>query len=205
LKIWESISVITGEGSIARDVVPVELVQRAQAGDEAAFNQLAEQMLDRVYAVAYRILRNGVQAEDATQRAMVAAWKRLPTLRDPSRFEGWVHRILVNECRNELRDRRKSGVYLDADDARHPAPGDAYEAVDARDALDRAFVRLSTDHRAVLVLRHYLMLSSAEIATALGVPPGTVHSRLHYATEALRAALEADTRTPSAIPQEIRQ
>lgn len=185
--------------------MPVELVQRAQAGDQAAFDQLVAQMLDRVYAVAYRILGNGAQAEDATQRALVLAWQRLPTLRDPSRFEGWVHRILVNECRNEFRDRRKSGTHLDVDDGWHPAPGDAYAAVDARDALDRAFGRLSADHRAVLVLRHYLMLSSAEIAAALGVPQGTVHSRLHYATEALRSALEADARVPSAIPQEIRQ
>lgn len=185
--------------------MPVELVQRAQAGDEAAFNELVGQMLDRVYALAYRILRNGVQAEDATQRTLVSAWRRLPTLRDPSRFEGWVHRILVNECRNEMRDRRRSGTRLDVDDGWHSAPGNAYDGVDARDALDRAFVRLSTDHRAVLVLRHYLMLSSAEIAVALGVPAGTVHSRLHYATEALRAALEADERAPSAVPQEIRQ
>ncbi|MDQ2673067.1 MAG: RNA polymerase sigma factor [Chloroflexota bacterium] len=189
----------------ARDVVADELVQRAQAGDQAAFNQLVGPMLDRVYAVAYRILRNGAQAEDATQRAMVSAWRRLPTLRDPSRFEGWVHRILVNECRNELRDRRKNGTPLESDDNRHRAPGDAYGAVDDRDALDRAFLRLSTDHRAVLVLRHYLMLSSAEIAVALGVPTGTVHSRLHYATDALRAALEADERAPAAVPQEIRQ
>jgi len=185
--------------------VPVELVQRAQAGDEAAFDQLVGQLLDRVYAVAYRILGNRLQAEDATQQTLVTAWKRLPTLRDPARFEGWVHRILVNECRNELRQRRRDGRSLDAEDGRHAAPGEAYDAVDARDALDRAFVRLSADHRAVLVLRHYLMLTSAEIAAALGVPPGTVHSRLHYATEALRAALEADTRTPAATPQGIRQ
>lgn len=184
--------------------MPVELVQQAQAGDEAAFNQLVGQMLDRAYAVAYRILRDGVQAEDATQRALVAAWRRLPTLRDPSRFEGWVHRILVNECRNELRDRRKRGTFV-ADEGMHPAPGNAYDAVDARDALDRAFARLSADHRAVLVLRHYLMLSTAEIAASLGVPSGTVHSRLHYATEALRAALAADDRAPAALPQEVRR
>ena len=205
MKIWDSIGVIPVNAAKARDFVPVELVQRAQAGDEAAFNQLVALVLDRVYSVAYRILRNAVQAEDATQRAMVSAWQRLPTLRDPSRFEGWVHRILLNECRTELRNRRKSGVSLEPNDDRHPAPGDAYGAVDARDALDRAFLRLSPDHRAVLVLRHYLMLSSAEIAVALGVPTGTVHSRLHYATEALRAALEADERPPSAVPQEIRQ
>lgn len=190
---------------MTRNVVPVDLVQRAEAGDEAAFNELVAPMLDRVYAVAFRILRNGVQAEDATQRALVSAWRRLPTLRDPARFEGWVHRILVNECRNELRHRRRSGTHLDPDDGQHAAPCDAFEAVDARDALDRAFVRLSADHRAVLVLRHYLMFSTAEIAAALGVPAGTVHSCLHYATEALRSALEADARAPAAIPQEIRR
>lgn len=183
--------------------MPVELVQRAQAGDEAAFNQLVGQILDRVYAVAYRVLRDGAQAEDATQRTLVSAWRRLPTLRDPERFEGWVHRILVNECRNELR-RRTSRTSLATDDL-YPAPGDAFEAVDSRDALERAFARLSADHRAVLVLRHYLAQSTAEMATTLGVPAGTVHSRLHYATEALRAALEADARAPSAIPQEIRR
>ena len=73
-----------------------QLVVRAQAGDLDAFDQLAHQLTDRLYAVAYRILRNGPSAEDATQQAMVSIWRQLPKLRDPDRFDAWSFRLLVN-------------------------------------------------------------------------------------------------------------
>jgi RNA polymerase sigma-70 factor, ECF subfamily len=183
--------------------VPVELVKRAQAGDEHAFDELAAQLLDRLYAVAYRILRNTARAEDATQVAVVTAWRKLPTLREPSRFEGWVHRILVNACRDELR-RHRPDIALDAGGREAGFQADGTAAVEARDSLDRAFARLSAEHRIVLVLRHYLTWSTAEIATALELPQGTVSSRLHYAIDALRAALEADDRSSPRVPLESR-
>jgi RNA polymerase sigma-70 factor, ECF subfamily len=170
--------------------MPTDLVERAQAGDEDAFNRLAAMSVDRAYAVAYRILRDTTRAEDATQQALLTAWQRLPTLRDPARFEAWIHRILVNACRDERRRGRswESKLHLV-----EPAPqweDDAAVLVSDRDELERAFARLTLDHRAVVVLRHYLGWTIDEIAEAMTVPAGTVSSRLHYGMAALRAAIE---------------
>jgi RNA polymerase sigma-70 factor, ECF subfamily len=181
----------------------IELVERAKAGDDAAFNQLAGELLDRLYAVAYRIVRNPARAEDATQEAVVTAWRRLGSLRDPSRFEAWMHRILVNACRDELRRHRRGDETLHEDDSAYAAALDATVALEQRDALERAFTRLSADHRAVLVLRHYLLWSTADMADCLGIPGGTVSSRLHYAATALRAALEAEERPFSERSAEV--
>ena len=176
--------------------MPTELVERAQAGDEDAFTQLAALSADRAYAVAYRVLRDAGRAEDATQQALLMAWQRLPTLREPARFEAWPYRILTNACRDELRRRRSW-----ESKARVVGPGPAWEtdsavAVSDRDELERAFAQLTVEHRAVLVLRHYLGWTTTEIAAALAGPEGTVSSRLHYGVAALRNAIEADGRGP---------
>jgi RNA polymerase sigma-70 factor (ECF subfamily) len=170
------------------------LVTRGQAGDHDAFDQIAHQITDRLYSVAYRILRNGPSAEDATQQALVSIWRQLPKLRDPDRFEAWAYRLLVNASYAEHRRRRRetpSGSLTDG------TTDDPYLSVDHRDQLERGFARLSTEQRAVLVLQHYLDLSHDEIADALGIPIGTVRSRLHGARGAMRAALEADARPTS--------
>jgi RNA polymerase sigma-70 factor (ECF subfamily) len=171
-----------------------ELVTRAQRGDGEAFASLAVACGDRLHAVAHRILRDVDLAEDATQRALLAIWQNLPTLRDPSRFEAWSYRLLVHACYDEGRRQRvwnpNLRVLYDADAA---AP-DAIDQVHDRDQLERGFRRLSIDHRAVVVLHTYLGLSLDEVAEALGVPPGTIRSRLHYAVRAMRAALDADER-----------
>lgn len=171
-----------------------ELVIRAQHGDEEAFASLAVACGDRLHAVAHRILRDVDLAEDATQQALLAIWQNLPMLRDPARFEAWSYRLLVNACFDEGRRTHtwKPNVYVLHDDA-HVAP-DALGPVHDRDQLERGFRRLSIDHRAVLVLHKYLDLSVEEVAETLGVPAGTVRSRLHYAVRALRATLEADAR-----------
>ena len=176
--------------------MPTELVERAQAGDEDAFTQLAALSADRAYAVAYRVLRDAGRAEDATQQALLTAWQRLRTLREPARFEAWLYRILTNACRDELRRRRswESKARLV-----HVGPvwaSDATVAVSDRDELERAFALLTVDHRAVVVMRHYLGWTTAEIAAALAIPEGTVASRLHYGVAALRRAIETEERRP---------
>jgi RNA polymerase sigma-70 factor (ECF subfamily) len=174
-----------------------ELVERAQHGDHEAFETLMGGAFDRLYAVARRILRDTGRAEDAVQETLVTAWRELRGLRDPDRFEAWLARLLVNECLDQLRHARRQlpAVVLPLD---HPGVGDDPERLALRDQLERGFVRLPPEQRVVVVLRYYLGLPTVEIAATLGVPEGTVSSRLHYALAGLRAALDADERPAAA-------
>ena len=171
-----------------------ELVIRAQRGDEGAFASLAVAVGDRLYAVAHRILRDTDLAEDATQQALLTIWRDLPQLRDPARFDAWSYRLLVRACYAEARRTRRWASNLRLLPADEPMGADGTSLVIDRDQLERGFRRLSIDHRAVVVLHHYLDLPLDEVAEALGIPVGTVASRLHYAMRGLRAALEADAR-----------
>jgi RNA polymerase sigma-70 factor, ECF subfamily len=175
------------------------LVLRAQDGDEEAFASLAVAVGDRLHAVAHRILRDTDLAEDATQQALLAIWRNLPQLRDPARFDAWSYRLLVNACYVEGRHTRRWSPNLRALPGQEPASAEGLSSVVDRDQLERGFRRLSIDHRAVVVLHHYLDLTLDEVAEALGVPVGTVRSRLHHAMRGLRAALDADARP---TPQE---
>jgi RNA polymerase sigma-70 factor (ECF subfamily) len=175
------------------------LVERAARGDQDAFAILVRQSSDRLFAIAYRIVRDHYLAEDALQQTLVTIWNELPRLRDPDRFEAWTYRLIVRastaEARRQGRGNQVSLLPDDADMSRSP---DQYRVVADRDMLERAFRKLTADQRAILVLDHYVGLSHAEMAEVLGIPLGTVGSRLHYATRALRAALEADERTITA-------
>jgi RNA polymerase sigma-70 factor (ECF subfamily) len=177
--------------------VQVALVERARAGDEEAFASLARAAGDRLLAIAYRILRDLGLAEDAVQQTLVLAWRELPSLRDAERFDAWLHRLLVNACYREARRGRQMAANVRVLPIDQPASGDDYTAVIQRDQLDRGFQRLPPEQRATFVFHHYLGLTLVEIAAELGVPLGTVKSRLHYATNTLRSALEADLRPPS--------
>jgi RNA polymerase sigma-70 factor (ECF subfamily) len=170
------------------------LVSRAQHGDEEAFALLAVAVGNGLLAVAHRILRDVDLAKDATQQALLNIWRDLPQLRDPARFEAWSYRVLVRECYSEGRRTRawSSAPRLLAPDA--PDTTDALGDVHDRDQLERAFRRLSVEHRAVVVLHYYQDLSIDEIADTLGVPAGTVKSRVHHAMRGLRAAIDADAR-----------
>jgi RNA polymerase sigma-70 factor (ECF subfamily) len=173
-----------------------DLVEAAQCGDHEAFEVLATSAGDRLYAVARLILRQSDLAEDAVQEALVRAWQQLPSLRDPDRFDAWLHRLVVNACADQGRQLRRWSqqvrpLPLDA------AIGDDTGAVADREQLERGFGRLKPEQRAVVVLHFYSGYSAAEIARILDIPEGTARSRLHYATEAMRAALEADTRQPA--------
>src|SRR6187397_486572 len=171
-----------------------DLVTRAQRGDEEAFASLAVAVGDRLHAVAHRILRDLDLAEDATQQALLAIWRDLPQLRDPARFDAWSYRLLVRACYAEGRRTRHWAPNLRLLPVDEPAASEGLSSVIDRDQLERGFRRLSIEHRAVVVLHHYLEMSSEDVAQTLGVPLGTVRSRLHYAMRALRSALEADAR-----------
>jgi RNA polymerase sigma-70 factor (ECF subfamily) len=169
--------------------VTSELVERAQRGDHAAFDALATTAYHRLYAIARRILRDGYAAEDAVQDTLVGAWRNLWALRDPDAFDAWLHRLLVRSCADHQRRTWKRRLDIDVDAIEPPAgPDDVSRLVD-RDALERAFDRLSFDHRAVVVLTHYAGLTGPEVAGILSIPVGTVSSRLHYALRAMRAEL----------------
>jgi RNA polymerase sigma-70 factor (ECF subfamily) len=174
-----------------------DLVERARAGDREAFTQLAGAVTDGLFAVAHRMLRDTGLAEDATQGALLDAWRQLPKLRDTNRFDAWIHRLLVNACKDELGRARRRDAKLHLLPPRDRSAPDAALSLEQRDELERAFRRLSPEHRAVVVLRHYLFWSPDEIARALELPVGTVASRLHYGVNALRAAIEADARLPN--------
>lgn len=169
------------------------LVDQARRGSKAAFSQLAAERIDALYATAARILRDGPMAQDATQEALLDAWRNLDRLRDPERFDAWLYRVLVNQCTSELHRRRarERVVHLLQTP---PVTTDSASEIAQRDELERAFRDLSPEHRSALVLRYYLGWTPSEIAATLGLRAGTVSSRLHYALKAMRAALAADER-----------
>ena len=171
-----------------------ELVERARRGDHEAFEVLAAAAVDRLYGLSRLILRDAELAEDATQEALFRAWRDLPTLREPDRWDAWLRRLIVNACMDETRKRRRARADIRMLDA-EPWTGDTSAAVADRDQVIQAMRRLTTEQRSVLVLRFDVGLDVPEVAEALGVPLGTAKSRIHYAVEALRAALEADARS----------
>lgn len=168
------------------------LVERAREGDEIAFTELIDRDGDRCYAIAYRILRDAERAQDAVQQAFLLAWRGLPRLRDAERFEAWLHRLLVNACYEEARRYRRWSGHIRELPVDGPGAPDASVSVEERDLLQRAFLRLSPEHRAVFVLHHHVGLPLASISEVTGVPIGTVKSRLHHATLNLRAAIRAE-------------
>jgi RNA polymerase sigma-70 factor (ECF subfamily) len=167
-----------------------DLVERARKGDREAFAVLVHQVSDGLYAVAWRILRDSGPAEDALQNALVLAWRRLPKLRDPDRFEAWIHRILVHACYDESQ-RTRSWRAVTVLPIEMPGEPDFSSSIADRDEIERAFRHLTIEQRAVFVLHHYLGLPLVEIADLLGIPAGTARSRLHYAIAGLRTALMA--------------
>ena len=171
-----------------------ELVIAAQRGDQVAFVDLLRGRVDRLFAIARRILRDVDRAEDALQDALVIAWRDLPDLRDPDRFDFWIHRVLANMCIEHARRDRRRYAKLEVLKVDGHQAHDLLAGVADRDVVDRAFRRFTPDERTILVLRHYLGYEPATIADVLGVPAGTIRSRLHHAHRAMRAAIEADAR-----------
>jgi RNA polymerase sigma-70 factor (ECF subfamily) len=164
---------------------------RAAAADgdrQLAFERLTGASLDQAYRIAAVILGNGPDAEDATQDAVVQAWRSFGTLRDTTRFDAWFQRILVNVCRDRLRKRRRTPV-TELSLATSGEPSAGFDAVEDRMALERAFARLTPDQAITVVLRFHVDLTQEDVAARMGVPIGTVKSRLHAALAALQLAL----------------
>jgi RNA polymerase sigma-70 factor (ECF subfamily) len=180
-----------------------DLVERARSGDRSAFAEIAAESVGRLFNIAQLMLHDADLADDAVQETLVQAWRDLRGLRDPDGFDAWLHRVLVRCVYREAeRERRRSVASV-----RLPAAGfdsDASANVADRDAIDRAFTQLSAEHRAVLVLHHYLGFSDDEAAAAMAVPAGTVKSRLNRARSALRSALEADARGSGLAMESVR-
>jgi RNA polymerase sigma-70 factor, ECF subfamily len=175
-----------------------DLVERAQRGDHDAFAILAGATVGRLDAAARLILRDPERAKDAVQEAFVRAWRDLPTLRDPARFDAWLRRLVVHACLNEARRTRRRPHEVELLSFDHPPTTDAATDLADRDELERGFRRLEPDQRAVVVLHYYLGYPLPEVAALLGVPVGTAKSRLHRALQVLRGAVDADARlTPA--------
>jgi len=176
--------------------VQTELVDRARRGDREAFSVLAGSAVDRLYGIARMILRDTELAEDATQDALVRAWRDLPSLRDAERFDAWLYRLIVRACADVGRHRRRwrAEVTLLRSGSSEPSEPDRASELADRDQLERGLRRLTDAQRTILAMTFFLGMSPSEAADALEIPIGTVKSRLHYAIEALRAAIAADER-----------
>jgi RNA polymerase sigma-70 factor, ECF subfamily len=171
---------VSGQARVIRD---------GDAERATAFVGLAADQLDASYRLAHAILGNRAEAEDATHDALVSAWRRWSTLRDADRFEAWFRRILVNTCRNRLRQSSRRPT-ADLSATVIAAGADPIRLADDRALMGAALERLSPDHRIVLALRYYLDMPIEDIARRLGIPPGTVSSRIHYGLRELRVALD---------------
>jgi RNA polymerase sigma factor (sigma-70 family) len=178
------------------------LVVRAQQGDREAFTGIVDAFGGRLHAIAYTVLRDRDLACDATQQTLLTVWQDLAQLRDPDRFEAWACRILVRYCHAE---NRKASRWMPASSERpgaEPAAPDASAGVIERDRIEHGFRRLNVDQRLVVVMSYYFDLAPAVIADHLGIPVGTVHSRLHRALRVLHAAIDADERAQAGEPSQ---
>ena len=172
-----------------------KLVARARKGDEVAFAAIIQSAHGRFKQIAYRILRDPHLAEDAMQQAMLEMWRKLPTLRDPEKFDGWSYRFLVNACYREAKRYKES--YRELPGMLEMSYPDATGNVNDREQLERGFKRLSMEHRTVVVMHYFLDLTIEDTAAALGISTGTAKSRLNRAMGKLRLALQADTPDPN--------
>ena len=180
-----------------------ELVDRARRGDREAFSVLAVGAVDRLYAIARLVLRDTELAEDATQDALIRAWRDLPTLRDVERFDAWLYRLIVRSCADIGRHRRKWRAEVTVLQT-EPAEPDRTSSLADRELIERGLKRLTVQQQTILVLTYYVGLTPTEAAEALDIPVGTAKSRLHYAIDALRVAIAADERLPVGAAQEDR-
>jgi RNA polymerase sigma-70 factor (ECF subfamily) len=180
-----------------------DLVIRARSGDHDAFSTLAAGAVDRLHRTAWLILRSDADAADAVQESLLAAWLHIAAVRDPDRFDAWLNRLLVHACyRLAKRTRSRAVVEISVDHPDAPGRRDLQADLATRDQLERAFRRLTPEQRAVLVVHHFLGLQDAEAASALDIAVGTFKSRLHRASDAMRAAVEADDRVSAAAVKE---
>jgi len=177
------------------------LVELAGQGDHDAFAVLARGAIARLDAAARLILRDTELARDAVQEALIQAWRDLPGLRDPDRFDAWLHRLTVHSCIDAARHRRRRIVEVELTPLDGPTVSDSAALVADRDLLDRALAGLEPDARALVVMHFYLGMSMPDAADSLGIPLGTAKSRLHRSLAAMRITVTADGSGTGLIPQ----
>ena len=168
------------------------LVERARGGDHDAFTALIDVRLARLDAAARLTLRDADLARDAVQEALIRAWRDLPGLRDPDRFDAWLHRLLIHACLDLVRRRKRRVVEVELISIDAPASRDVAGDLADRQLLDQALASLAPSHRAVVALHYLLGMPLPEVAAALGIPSGTAKSRLHYALAAMRTQVTAE-------------
>jgi RNA polymerase sigma-70 factor, ECF subfamily len=168
------------------------LVERARQGDHDAFAELARAAVIRLDGAARLILRDPELARDAVQEGLIRAWRDLPKLRDPDRFDAWLHRLVVNSCIDQTRRRRRRVIEVELAPIHAPSVADATRQIADRDLVDRVLRHLGERERAIVVLHYYLGMPLTEVAATLGIPTGTVKSRLHRALGEMRGAITAD-------------
>lgn len=176
------------------------LVERARRGDRQAFAELARGSGARLDATARLILRDPDLAQDAVQETLIRAWRGLPGLRDPRTFDHWLHSLVAHACIDLSRKRKRRVIEVQLAPTHDPSTHDASALIADRDQLDRALAGLEPEVRAVVVMYFYLDLPLARIADVLGVPVGTVKSRLHRSLGLMRStmAVEAVANAPAA-------
>lgn len=179
-----------------------ELVQQAQRGDHDAFAVLARGLIAQLGRAARLILRDPELARDAVQESLIRAWRDLPGLRDPDRFDAWVHRLNVRACIRLASRERRRAVEVELPVTDLGQPGDLEHLVATRDSLDRALRRLDPERRALVVLHSYVGMALPEVAAALGMPLGTAKSRLHRSLRDMRLTLESSPRDDAELVSE---
>jgi RNA polymerase sigma-70 factor, ECF subfamily len=179
------------------------LIERAKRGDHDAFAELVDLTIARLDATARLVLRDRELARDAVQDALIRAWRDLPGLRDPERFDAWLHRLIVNACLDLVRHRRRRPLEVELIATDSPAVRDLSHDIAQHDLLDRALRGLDPGHRAVVALHYLLGMPLQEVAAALDIPVGTVKSRLHYSLTAMRTTVLAD-RAMGSAPEPVR-
>src|SRR6188508_247338 len=197
-----SILVKHGKGrAIERGTVDqTGLIERASQGDHEAFGVLIGAHLARLDTAARLILRDPELARDAVQEATLRAWRNLRGLRDPDRFDAWLHRLTVNACLDIARHRRRRVIEVELDPIDMPDVVDMAGALADREIVDSAMRRLDESGRAIVVLHYFLGMPLTDVAATLGIPIGTVKSRLHRALGEMRDAVETEPPSPSPIP-----
>jgi RNA polymerase sigma-70 factor (ECF subfamily) len=165
------------------------LVERAGRGDHDAFSELVHGAIARLDAAARLILKDPELARDAVQETLVRAWRDLPGLRDPDRFDAWIYRITLRSCLELLRRRRRRPIEVELDPTADVPVRDTGSLVVDRDQVDRALRRLEPGWRAVVVAHYFLGLPLPEVAGMLGIPLGTAKSRLHRSLAVMRDEL----------------
>lgn len=169
------------------------LIERARGGDHDAFTTLLDVRLARLDAAARLILRDPELARDAVQEALIRTWRDLPGLRDPDRFDAWLHRLIVNACLDLVRRRKRRVIEVELTPLDTADRADVAGGVAERQLLDDALARLDPNHRAVVALHYLLGMPLPQVAATLAIPLGTAKSRLHYALAAMRRTVTDPT------------